>query len=96
MTRATPDSKIDLSGLGLDALGRAVLSDDLLAVIDEFEGPISAGGNNLHCPGPGEINHSCSNDYCDDSVNWGCTNSAACSQALNMSACKQPRDVPPD
>lgn len=90
------NTRLDVSLVGLDGLGRIVLSDDLLAALEESQGPISAGESNHHCPGPGEINHSCSNTYCDNSSNGMCTNTAVCGEALNLAICKQPRDVPPD
>lgn len=93
MSRETPDSGIDFSSFGLDALGRVRLSDDLLAVVDEWEGTLSAGGNNEVCPGPGPVNQSCINGQCDDSVNGSCVN-LMCEGALNGSYCKEPREVP--
>lgn len=62
-----PGTKIDVTKLVLDELGRAVLSDDLLDQIENSESTLSAGGSNLHCPGT--TNGSCTNGSCAGSSN---------------------------
>jgi len=89
-----PDTRINLASLVLDALGRVVLSDDLLITIEEYEGTVSAGGNNVSCPGPGPVNSGCINGYCDSQMNDACMNLASCDFATNYSTCKQPHEVP--
>jgi len=89
-----PDTRTDLASLALDALGRVVLSDDLLITIEEYEGTVSAGGNNSNCSGPGPVNWGCINGYCDHQTNEACTNLASCDLATNYANCKQPNQVP--
>lgn len=88
-----PDTRTDLASLALDALGRAVLSDDLLTTIEEYEAIVSAGGTNGWCPGPG-MNDGCINNSCNSSENTNCLNLTMCETSMNLSFCHVPRDVP--
>jgi hypothetical protein len=67
------NSKIDIASLGLDDLGRVVLSDDFLDKIGECTVILTAGGSNDACSNgscAGTTNNmTCSNGYCQDSTN---------------------------
>lgn len=91
-----PDTRTDLASLALDALGRVVLSDNLLAALGGFEGTISAGGTNVQCGCPGGTNTGCNNTECPGTSNVQCVNSVTCEFATNYVLCTSPRDVPGD
>lgn len=88
--------KIAHQDLSLDALGRVVLSDELLDGIDAGDGMVAGGGDppsNFQCHDPTTANDHCSNTSCDGSANFACTNQWGCI-ALNMGVCREPDEVP--
>lgn len=72
---------MDLEGLGVDDLGRAVLPDDLLELVDRSEHVLSAGGS-TNGPCGGSTNSSCSNGSCTSTSNGSCSN-VACGGSTN-------------
>jgi hypothetical protein len=81
--RRNPMSKpgIDVATLAIDELGRMVLSDDLLAVIEASPHIVSAGANSGCVPNSG-----CTNGSCGGSSNQICTNTV-CNGASNTHYC---------
>lgn len=77
------NTPIDVLQLGLDPLGRVVLTDDILDTIDESVHIVSAGANSESCQGTS--NGSCTNStWCSDTSNGWCTNSLSCSGSGNV------------
>ena len=65
-----------IEGLRLDPLGRIVLSDEHLELIESHVGFVTlAGGSNPTCTNnvcPGSTNDTCSNSLCENSRNNKC------------------------
>jgi hypothetical protein len=78
------NTPIDLACLGVDELGRVVLSDDLLVRLEECASIVSAGAN-LSCPNSSNTN--CTNGACGGSTNGSCTNQISCGGASNARFC---------
>lgn len=76
-----PNTRIDIGTLGLDELGRVILSDDLLDMIEGCDDIQSAGANG---PCVGTTNGACTNSMCSNSANGSCTNTVSCSFAHNV------------
>jgi hypothetical protein len=89
--------KIAPQELGLDALGRVVLSDDLLDGIEAGDRIVAGGGDppsNYQCHDPTQPNDHCSNTACDNSANFACMNEWGCGAAANLGLCREPNEVP--
>jgi hypothetical protein len=81
-------SGLDVAGLGVDGLGRASLSDDLLDQIAAYELILSAGGQNSCCQCGGS-NSGCTNGGpCSGTSNNTCHNTA-CEGATNRPYCTE-------
>ena len=78
--------RIDVISLGLDDLGRVVLSDDLLDAVDQCDHIVSAGAN-TECGGYSS-NASCTNYSCGGSSNGWCTNTLQCDGTANYLYCR--------
>lgn len=77
-----------IDNLSLDELGRAVLSDEIIKLIEDNDKLLSAGGTNWRCNGT--ANGACSNAQCNESMNASCSNQSTCSGSANMYACQSP------
>jgi hypothetical protein len=76
--------RIDPVTLGLDTLGRVVLSDDILERIEDCPHIVSAGAN-TGCP---PSNTGCTNNPCPGSMNTWCTNLSGCDATMNTFYCR--------
>lgn len=85
------NTRLDIANLGLDALGRIVLSDDQLEGFEDAADIVSAGAN-TSCVGT--TNSSCSNGSCSNSSNVNCTNHVVCAFSTNHNgACARVLEV---
>lgn len=75
-----------LSDIRLDESGKVVMSDELLDMVCEHDGMVSAGSNGGDCESGRNI--SCTNSSsCNESSNGWCTNSDQCGGTSN-GACR--------
>jgi len=86
-------NQILVSDLKIDNMGRVILTDAILRLIEEHEQILSAGGTNWRCNGT--ANGGCSNTQCDGSVNASCTNSMTCKNSANGFSCQSGAIEPP-
>jgi hypothetical protein len=81
-------NEIMLNTLQIDNLGRIILTDDIINLIEDHDQLISSGGTNWRCNGT--ANGSCSNALCSESLNGSCTNQSACGSSANAFSCQNP------
>ena len=84
--------KLDIVNFCLDEMGRAILTDELLSQIDNFQSAITAGAN-FRCGGTS--NSACSNSSCNGTLNGSCTNSVTCGESTNAIYCQGAAVEPP-
>lgn len=77
------DKKFDLVELGVDEMGRVLLSDEALDLIVQDGDIVSAGANSDICNGTS--NGSCTNSWsCGQTSNGWCSNTSACHGSGNI------------